>query len=74
MATAPVGQVYVLWQLPRDGRPTMVATLTETRRGRMGEQHRLALSYESTAAFGVSVETSRSVPTHPTEILAVGTA
>jgi anti-sigma-K factor RskA len=74
LGPAPADHVYVLWQLPRDGRMTLVGALTETRDGTVGEQHRLALPYTRTAAFGLSVESSHSVPTSPTKVLAVGTA
>ena len=74
MAPAPAGQVYVLWQLPRDGRPTMVATLEDTKDGAVGPAHALPLAYEQTAAFGVSLEPATSVPTQPTKVLVVGTA
>jgi anti-sigma-K factor RskA len=74
MPAAPAGTVYVLWQLPRDGRPTMVATLGATHDGGVGEPHSLALPYASTAAFGVSVEPASTVPTKPTKVVAVGTA
>jgi anti-sigma-K factor RskA len=74
MTAAPAGQVYVLWQLPRDGRPTMVATLEDTANGAVGETHSLPLGYDQTAAFGVSLEPANSVPTKPTKVVAVGTA
>jgi anti-sigma-K factor RskA len=74
MTAAPAGKVYVLWQLPRDGRPTMVATLTDTANGGVGEPHRLPLAYAQTAAFGVSLEPANAVPTAPTKVLVVGTA
>lgn len=74
MPAAPPGKVYVLWQLPRDGAPTLVAVLSPTRDGQIGEQHELALSYASTAAFGVSLESADAIPSHPTQVVAVGTA
>jgi anti-sigma-K factor RskA len=74
LGAAPAGQVYVLWQLPRDGRPTLVSVLSDTRDGVVGERHALALPYDSTAAFGLSVEPASSLPTQPTKVLAVGTA
>jgi anti-sigma-K factor RskA len=74
MSPAPAGKVYVLWQLPRDGRPTMVATLDDTANGAVGEAHALPLAYDQTAAFGVSLEPASSIPTKPTKVLVVGTA
>jgi hypothetical protein len=74
LGAAPAGRVYVLWQLPKDGRPTMVTTLGETRNGTVGKAHTLALPYGSTAAFGLSVEPVNAVPTKPTKVLAVGVA
>lgn len=71
----PPNHVYVLWQLPRDGRPMLlVATLNETGNGVVGEQHALAISLANTAAFGLSLEPTNSVPTQPTDVVAVGTA
>ena len=74
MASAPAGKVYVLWQLPRDGRPTMVATLDSTPNGQVGGNHELPLAYDQTAAFAVSLEPASTVPTKPTKVLVVGTA
>ena len=74
LSGAPSGKVYVLWQLPRDGRPTMVATLASTSNGAVGEWHALALTLGNTAAFGLSLEAATSVPTQPTEVVAVGSA
>jgi anti-sigma-K factor RskA len=68
------GRVYVLWQLPRQGRPTMVGTLDETRDGSVGERHALALPYEDTTAFGLSLEPASTVPTGPTDLVALGSA
>ncbi|MDP9183966.1 MAG: anti-sigma factor [Actinomycetota bacterium] len=74
LGTPPDGKVYVLWQLPRDGKPTMVATLDSTSNGAVGETHALALPYDDTAAFGLSLEPASVQPTHPTDIVAVGSS
>jgi anti-sigma-K factor RskA len=74
LGAPPTGRVYVLWQLPKDGRPTMVTTLDATRNGSVGKAHDLALPYAGTAAFGLSVEPANAVPTKPTKVLAVGVA
>lgn len=71
---ASAGHVYVLWQLPRAGRPTMVGTLDRTGDGTVGEAHPLALPYGDTAAFGLSLEPASVVPVGPTDVVAVGTA
>jgi anti-sigma-K factor RskA len=71
---ATAGHVYVLWQLPRAGRPTMVGTLDRTGDGTVGEAHPLALPYGETAAFGLSLEPASVVPAGPTDVVAVGTA
>jgi anti-sigma-K factor RskA len=68
----PAGRVFVLWQLPRDGRPTMVGILQTTADGTVGESHPLALPYDSTAAFGVSSEPASVVPTAPTDVVVLG--
>ena len=70
----PAGRVYVLWQMPRQGRPTLVGTLDETRDGSVGERHALALPYEDTTAFGLSLEPAATVPTRPTDLVALGSA
>jgi hypothetical protein len=72
LTAAPAGRIYVLWQLPRAGRPTMVAGLTTTSRGSVGEPHRLVLAYASTAAFGISLEAASEIPAAPTDIVALG--
>jgi anti-sigma-K factor RskA len=72
LGAPPAGRVFVLWQLPRAGRPTMIGTLGSTDDGSVGEAHRLALPYDSTAAFGVSAEPASVVPTGPTDVVALG--
>ncbi|HUR52405.1 MAG TPA: anti-sigma factor [Mycobacteriales bacterium] len=74
LPAAPSGHVYVLWQLPRDGRPTMVGKLQTTGSGSVGEAHPLVLPYDSTAAFGISLEPAATTPTAPTDVVAVGSA
>jgi anti-sigma-K factor RskA len=74
LAPVGAGKVYVLWQMPRTGRPTMVGTLARTADGSVGEAHPLALPYADTAAFGLSLEPASVVPTGPTDVVAVGSA
>jgi hypothetical protein len=66
--------VYVLWQLPRDGKPTSVTVLAHPANGAVGEAHSLALPYAETAAFGLSLERANTVPARPTKVVAVGPA
>jgi len=68
------GHVYVLWQLPRGGRMTLVASLRGTTPGTVGESHALPLPYEQTTGFGLSLEPSTVVPANPSEVVALGTA
>lgn len=73
MAAPAAGHVYALWQLPRDGRPTLVTVLRTATNG-VTSAAPLALPYADTAAFAVSVEPADAVPTTPTEVVATGTA
>jgi anti-sigma-K factor RskA len=73
MSPPPAGQVYALWQLPRDGAPSLVTVLRTTENG-VSSAAPLVLPYDDTAAFAVSVEPAGDVPTAPTEVVATGTA
>ncbi|HET6907964.1 MAG TPA: anti-sigma factor [Mycobacteriales bacterium] len=68
----PDGRMYVLWQLPRDGSPIPVVTFHDTTRQTSSVP--LVTGYSDTAAFAVSVEADGPMPTHPTDVLAVGAA
>lgn len=74
LAAAGRGHVYALWQLPRDGRPVLVAVLPAVHDGVAGPSTRLALPYADTAAFAISLEPANVVPSKPTRVVAVGTA
>jgi anti-sigma-K factor RskA len=73
MAAPAAGHVYALWQLPRDGRPTLVTVLRTVDNG-VSSAAPLVLPYADTAAFAVSVEPADVVPTTPTEVVATGAA
>jgi anti-sigma-K factor RskA len=73
LAQPPADHAYALWQLPRDGRPVLMAEMEEVPAGPSGAIA-LTLPYADTAAFAVSVEPVDVVPEKPTRILAVGTA
>ena len=66
-------RIYALWQLPRDGRPVLVGTLRDGVSG-PSQPAALAIPYEDTAAFAVSLEPVAHVPTQPTTVVAVGAA
>jgi len=66
--------VYVLWQLPRDGRPTPVTVLRHVQTDEAGSPASLAIPYDDTAAFAMSVESADAVPSRPTKVVAIGTA
>ena len=66
------GRMYVLWQMPRDGSPIPVVTFRDARRQTTSVP--LAAGYSDTAAFAVSLEPAGPMPTHPTDVLAVGAA
>jgi anti-sigma-K factor RskA len=73
LAQPPRDHAYALWQLPRDGRPVLVAEMPSVP-AQVSAPVSLALPYEDTAAFAVSVEPTDVVPSKPTRVLAVGTA
>ena len=66
--------VYVLWQLPRDGAPTPVSVIGDVRTAHATAPTSLAIPYDDTAAFAMSVEPANRVPTKPTRVVAVGSA
>jgi hypothetical protein len=65
------GRQYVLWQQRRGGDMILVGSLRATEPGTVGETHRLVLPYETTAGFGLTLEPSGVVPTHPGQVVAV---
>ncbi|HET6816465.1 MAG TPA: anti-sigma factor [Mycobacteriales bacterium] len=74
MPALDASHVYVLWQMPRDGRPTPVTALPDIATSKAGRSVSLAIPYDDTAAFAMSVERADQVPTQPTKVVAVGTA
>ena len=74
MSAAPSGDVYALWQMPRDGRPVLVSALPGMRQGQPTASASLSLPYADTAAFAISRDPASVIPTTPTEVLAVGVA
>ena len=66
-----VGREYALWQLPRDGKPTLLAQPVP-RAGQSAAP--LKLDYRETAAFALSVEPEGPPASSPTTVVAVGTA
>ena len=69
--TPSSGRVYALWQLPSDGKPTLLAQPV-SRSGSSSTP--LVLPYDDTAAFALSVEPPGPRATAPTTVVAVGTA
>jgi hypothetical protein len=70
--SSPTGnRVYALWQLPRDGKPTLLAQPV-SRAGASSAP--LVLPYDETAAFALSVEPTGPAAVAPTDVVAVGTA
>jgi anti-sigma factor RsiW len=65
------GRVYALWQLPSNGKPTLLAQPVPRSGSRSAP---LALPYDETAAFALSVEPAGPRATTPTTVVAVGTA
>src|SRR3954466_622098 len=74
MPPLDASHVYVLWQLPRGGRPTPVTVLSDVRNRQATPAKSLALPYDDTAAFAMSVERADRVPTQPTKVVALGNA
>ena len=71
LSTPSGNQVFALWQLPRDGKPTLLAQPVS----RMtASSATLKLPYDETAAFALSVEPAGPPATAPTTVVAVGTA
>jgi anti-sigma-K factor RskA len=74
LTAPPHGLVYVLWQMPREGRPVLVSALPGMQVDRPTSSSALTLPYADTAAFAISQEPANVVPLHPTTVLAVGAA
>jgi anti-sigma-K factor RskA len=70
----PTGRVYVLWQLPPGGDMTLVGSLQQTASGAVGEVHDLALPFDRTEAFGLSLEPASGPRIAPSDVVAVGPA
>lgn len=68
------GHVYALWQLPRDGSPMLVSLVPSMTRNVPGPPAAMRLPYADTAAFAISSEPTGTIPTHPTDVVATGTA
>jgi anti-sigma-K factor RskA len=73
MRAAPAGQVYVLWQQPRDGRATPISEF-RARPGAAPVTARLKAPYADTQQFAVSVESAGAPPATPSNLLASGLA
>jgi anti-sigma-K factor RskA len=72
MPSPGTGQMYVLWQLPRDGSPMPVVAFLDPKQ-QTGSVP-LTTDYADTAAFAVSLEPAGAVPIRPTDVLTVGAA
>jgi anti-sigma-K factor RskA len=73
LAQPPADHAYALWQLPRNGRPVLMAEMEQVPGGPSGPIA-MTLPYADTAAFAVSLEPVDVVPDKPTQVLAVGIA
>ena len=74
MPALDAAHVYVLWQMPRDGRPTPVTALQHVVTSKASPSVTWAIPYADTAGFAMSVERADQVPTQPTKVVAMGTA
>jgi hypothetical protein len=64
-------KVYALWQLPRAGKPTLLAQPVSSADPSTTP---LAMGYDETAAFALSVEPEGPRATSPTTVVAIGSA
>jgi anti-sigma-K factor RskA len=73
MTAAPSGKVYVLWQLPRDGKAEPLTSFTAS--GSAPVTTRLNSNYTDTTGFAVSEEPAAiNLPATPSNQLATGNA
>jgi anti-sigma-K factor RskA len=74
ISAAPAGKVYVLWQLPRNGRATPVTTFDAVS-ATTPATGTLRVPYSDTAAFAISVESAAGAPpSTPSNTVASATA
>ena len=71
MRPSPPGRTYVLWQVPRDGRPQAVDVFKSARSGGAAAGT-LLLPYSDLLEFAISSEPANALPSKPSKILAVG--
>ena len=62
----PAGSEWVLWQVPRGGRPVFVQSFAQP----LGRAQSLRTGYDGTESFAVSEEPSGTRPAQPTRIVA----
>lgn len=75
LSAPPAGHVYMLWQMPQDGRPLLVSAVRGLATGVASAPAPLALPYRQTTAFAMSIERDNSVPAHPSSpLVAIGAA
>ena len=72
MPAAPTGKVYVLWQLPHNGRAKAIGEFSAGSGAKATTS--LTAPYSDTAAFAVSLEPAGPPPVMPSNTLASGTA
>lgn len=74
MKPAPAGEIYVLWQQPRDAKPTAITEFTASP-GAAPVTATLQASYADTQQFAVSLEKNTGTPpAAPSNLLASGNA
>jgi anti-sigma factor ChrR (cupin superfamily) len=72
MPAAGRNEKYVLWQVPRDGRPTIVSQFAATgQHSRVGGS--ITVPYADLLWFAISEEPAGATPTKPSHVLAEGT-
>jgi len=64
-------KVYALWQLPRAGKPTLLAQPVPSGDSSSAP---LAMGYDETSAFALSIEPRGPRATSPTTVVAIGSA
>lgn len=71
LTAAPAGRTYVVWQVPRDGRPQPVARFVRAGSG-VRARGSLGIAYSDLMELAVSIEPDGQLPTKPSRIVAAG--
>jgi anti-sigma-K factor RskA len=71
LTNARKGRTYVLWQVPRDGRPKAISVFK--RGGKAGTAHgTISVAYSDLLELAISSEPANALPSRPSTLVAVG--